>query len=134
MESTAATVSIGEFRFRGYHGCHSVCRLQVFDRGADYPYTVLVTELDSNAGTSVTNAAEIIAEAVWRLLERPTRNICYIEHYEDRMFIGTRPLFREEFDLVQFDRGESRDDCIFRRPHWRRISKQEAETLCGCYL
>lgn len=126
----AATINIGEFRFRGYHGYPSVCRLQVFDRGPDKPYTVLVTELDSNPGTSVTNAAEIIAGQVWRLLERPARNMVYVEHYEDRMFIGVRPLFREEFDLVQFDQA----GCTFRGPRWRRISKQEAEALCGILL
>ncbi len=130
MATIVEIVHIERFRYRGYHGCLSLCRLQIFDSGPDKPYTVLVTELDANPGTSITNAAEKIAEQVWRLLERPARNIVYIEHYDDRMFLGTRPLFREEFDLVMFDQ----EGCSFRRPRWRRISKQEAESLCGTRL
>jgi hypothetical protein len=124
------TIYDGEFRYRGYHGCPSVCHLLIIDRGPEKPYAVVATELDSNNGTSVTNAAEKIADAVWRFLERPALGLLWIERYRDRAFIAGRPQFKEQFDLVQFDQI----GCTFRRPRWRRISKQEAEALCGCRI
>ena len=124
------TLYDGHFRYTGYHGCPSVCHLRIFDRGQGEPYTVVATELDENHGTSVTNAAEKIAEAVWRFLERPAQGLSWIEHYRDRAFIGNRPQFKEQFDLVQFEQI----GCTFRRPRWRRISKEEAEALCGVRL
>ncbi len=113
-------------RYRGYHGCLSRCRIQVYDNGSERPYVVIATELEDNPGTSITNAAEIVAGEVWKLLEKPARTMVWIEHYPDRCFLGERPMLREQWDLVRF---EQVGNC-FLRPKWRRISKEEVERIC----
>ena len=57
-------------------------------------------------------------------------NASPLPDYKDRAFIAGRPQFKEQYDLVQFEQL----GCTFRRPRWRRISKEEAEALCGCRL
>jgi hypothetical protein len=128
--STNRVLYDDEFSYIGYHGCRSLGHLRLFDPGPDKPYTVIVTELDTNPGTSVTNAAEKLAASVWQFLERPARGMTWIEHYRDRAFIAKRPQFKEHFDLVSFNQVGS----TFRHPRWRRISKDEAQALCGTFL
>ncbi len=123
--------------FRGYHGCRSECRIRIFAPG--HPggaHVVVATELDTNPGTSVTNAAERLAWDVWCYLEKPEGGLVWFEHYPDRCFVGQgaarRPMLREQFDLVTFGReGGGVGGGRFRRPRWRRVPKQEAEALCG---
>lgn len=121
------------FPYRGYHGCFSQCRLRIFEpeteEERERPYVVIATELESNPGTSITNAAERIATAVWHLLERPVNGMVYVEHYEDRAFIGKRPMFKEEFDIVEF---QSDRWCGLKDPKWRPSSKEEVERMIGC--
>jgi hypothetical protein len=129
-------------RYRGYHGCRSECRVRLFapEAGVDAPGTphaVIATELETNPGTSVTNAAERLAWDVWCYLEKPEAGLTWIEHYPDRCFLGgqgasRRPMLRESFDLVSFDRqaGTGR----FLRPRWRRVSRFEVEALTGAPL
>jgi hypothetical protein len=118
------------FPYRGYHGCFSKCRLRIFEpEDNTRPYVVIATELESNPGTSITNAAERIATAVWHLLERPVNGMCWIEHYADRAFIGTRPMLKEEFDIVEFDSDRWQG---LKNPKWRPSSKEEVEAMIGC--
>lgn len=118
------------FEYRGFHNCPSVCRLRVYEEDGKAP-VALVTELEDNVGTSVTNMAEHLASAVWKMLERPALGLVWIEHYEDRAHIGGRPTLKEHFDHVTF---EPRSDAFgiltgFGEPHWQRISKTDVETL-----
>lgn len=125
------------FAYRGYHGCRSECRVRIFAPDAgDAPGTpclVIATELDTNPGTSVTNAAERLAWDVWCYLEKPEGGLAYVEHYPDRCFIGQgaarRPMLKESWDLVAFDRepGTGR----FQRPRWRRVPRCEIERMTG---
>lgn len=72
--------------FRGLHGSPSHCRLRIYegsgscepsDRNeaeggrSDSPPVAVVTECPDNPGTSVTNFAEGLAAAVWRMLGCP---------------------------------------------------------------
>lgn len=112
--------------YRGYYGCPSRCGVQVWEpTQPGEPYVAIYTELADNPGTSVTNAAETVATAIWHLLERPDAEIVFIEHYRDRAFIGGKPVFTEHFDRVTFEpvRGG------FARPRWRCVSKEEVEKL-----
>lgn len=112
--------------YRGYHGCPSKCGVQIYEpTQPGETYVAIYTELDDNPGTSVTNAAETIATGIWKLLERPTRGIVFIERYRDRALVGGRPMFKEHFDRVTFELIQGR----FARPRWRRVSKEEIERL-----
>jgi hypothetical protein len=128
-------------RFRGNHGWRSECRIRLFapEGGTDpegTPHVAVATELETNAGTNVTNAAERIAWDVWCYLEKPETGLTWIEHYPDRCFLGEgphrRPMLKENWSRAAFDReaGMGR----FLRPHWTRLTRQEAEALTGSPL
>ena len=120
------------FDYRGYHGCPSTCRLRIFEPDTEAekekPLVVIATELESNLGTSITNAAERIATAVWKLLERPENGMTWIQHYADRAFLGGRPQLKEEFDLVEFTLTPCQ---AFAHPKWRPTTKTDVETIIG---
>ncbi len=117
----------GILRYHGYHGCASLCRIRVYE-GEGKPPVVIATECESNPGTSVTNRIEVIATEMYRLLERPDNGITIIEHYEDRAFVGGRPLFKETFDLVMltWTRCQGAID-----PKWTSLTKAQAEEILG---
>lgn len=129
--SNASPLFDGTIPYPGYHGCPSKCRIRLF-RVYGAP-VIVCTELEENVGTSVTNTAEVIATLVWNVLGKP-ENLQWIEHYADRAFFGKKPTMREEFDLVVFERRDSGLLERFCHPRWRRISKEEAESLCGATL
>lgn len=118
-----------EFPYLGYHGCPSKCHIRIFEpEDKQKPYVVIATELEDNPGTSITNAAERIATAVWHLLERPVNGMLWVEHYRDRAFIGGRPQAKEEFDIVEF---QSDRWMGLKNPRWRPSCKEEVESLIG---
>lgn len=66
--------------YAGYRGCTSWCDVQVERAGEDV--LVVVSERDDNAGTSVTNCAEVIATAIAaRLQDVPVWRLRFVEHY-----------------------------------------------------
>lgn len=120
-ETAAPTLDM-RYSFRGLCGAPSCCRLRVFEpKGKP---VVVVTELDDNPGTSVTNFAEELATDVGELLEQPT-DMVWIEHYPER-----GPAYRrlpESFDRVTF----AWTGRHFAGPQWRRLSRAAVETLIG---
>lgn len=120
--------------YRGFHGCPSQCGVRIYEPTEQgETYVAIYTEIETNAGTSVTNAAETVARSIWQYLERPETPITFIEHYNDRAKVGGRFLFKEHFDLVTFQTVPGG----FTRPTWRRIPKEEVERLtktCGHVL
>ena len=105
------------------------CRLRVWQEPEQVP-VVLFTELDDNAGTSITNMIEHIAWEAFKLLERPTSGIQVIEHYRDRGMVRGKAIYKEEFDMVTFTQiANGFDD-----PCWRRICKEEVERIIGNIL
>jgi hypothetical protein len=126
-----------DFRYRGYHGCPSRCRLRVFEPNPDNaeetntPTVVVFTELANNPGTSITNRIEHLATEVFKLLEKPPSGITVIEHYEDRAFIGNQPLFKEEFDVVTLTWISCLHCEGFIDPRWNPIAKAEVEEIIG---
>ncbi|MDP9486359.1 MAG: hypothetical protein M3Q49_11370, partial [Actinomycetota bacterium] len=94
------------FPFRGANGGRSKCRIRVYEpedpeRDA---HVVVVSELPSNQGTSITNAAETIAVEVAHAYRLPTP-LVYIEHYPPEATDGRA----ETFDLVVFGHWEARE-------------------------
>src|SRR6266567_3180108 len=69
------------YPFLGFWDYPSTCRIRVFKE--DDRRVVIATELPDNPGTSITNAAEMIATELWRRVGR----LCeytWIEHYPER--------------------------------------------------
>jgi hypothetical protein len=103
------------FHYKGFHGCDSKCGLEI--KRHDEKITVVLTELDDNPGTSVTNMIEHLATMVYHQFLKgiPVENITWIEHYP-------KTSFGETFDRVFLHwNGE-----IFSNPKWERI-KEECE-------
>lgn len=99
--------------FGGYHNFHSECGIKIWTHGAGvgHPlrYIVMMTELLDNPGTSVTNAAEIIAQVVMdRFLFHCDPNaVTWIEHYPPRGDSYTLRI-QESFDRVNLTHNGSR--------------------------
>lgn len=134
----AEAVYDGLWHYKGYHGVKSVCYLRLYqpkESGEQPPETrpaiAIFTELDSNAGTSVTNRIEVLATSAWEFLQKPDVAPVVIEHYPNRGVHNphtNRWQFPEQFDLVEFDR---KPDGCFVRPRWRRIPRVTVEELTG---
>ena len=91
----------------------------------------IFTELESNAGTSVTNRIEVLATLAWEFLQKPEAAPIVVEHYPNRGVHNThtdRWQFPESFDIVEFDR---KPDGSFEKPRWRRIARAEVEKFIG---
>ncbi len=106
--------------FRGLHGCPSVCRIRVY-RGSAKVTIIIATELEEeNRGTSITNAAEVLATELEQChCPDPGERLLWVEHYPPRASTGPRPACRAHFALVTFTRA---DDGTLHSPHWRALS------------
>jgi hypothetical protein len=88
---------------------------------------VLVTELEDNPGTSITNMAEGLATEVVRAFGLSLDALVWIEHYPDRLILGGRPRRPATFDQVTFTRTAQG----LRQPQWHRLSQAEVEAVLG---
>ena len=120
--------------YPGYHGCLSWCRVRVYgpdperSQDAGNPPVVVATERGDNPGTSITNRIEVIATVLYCLLGCPEEGVKVIEHYEDRAFIGGRPLQRARCDRVEMPWNGRHG---FRSPKWFPLTEKAVETLLG---
>jgi hypothetical protein len=120
----------GTFYFAGFHGSKAHCWLRIFDGDPDRPTVVIATELRTNTGTSITNAAETLAAAVCRRHRIDPDSLLWVEHY------GPSPALRlpERYSLVSFDRnGRERPEGLG-QPRWSPTSKERVEALVGSKL
>lgn len=72
---------------------------------------VVCTELEEHRGTSITNVPEVIATLLWNVLGKP-ESFARIEYYPDRAFFGTKPMIRQQYDLVTLPLPESARDTV----------------------
>ncbi len=127
------------FPFLGPRGARSSCRVRVYE--PDEPerdaHVVVASEMASNTGTSITNAAEVVAAGVAHAYRLPTP-LVYIEHYPPAATDGRA----ETFDLVVFAHWDTREIArvpghLVREigsPEWRRIDRRSVEILVGQQL
>ena len=104
--------------FRGPSGARSACRVRLYmpdkeDEALGDAPVVIVSELASIPGTSVTNAMEQIAAEVMDALT-PTSVSIFVEHYPTEATGGSE----ETLDLVVFAHDEVRD--VMRGGTWRK--------------
>ncbi len=99
---------------------------------------VVMTEAADNPGTSVTNAAEIIATMFCERYGLNPRQVIFIEHYPDsrtQARDGSRRrdmMFEEHFDRVTFAAisREGVNWCLA-LPQWKRMAREQVERLTG---
>ena len=112
-------MKLNDFIFRYWTGALTcaggICRVRTFLGGQNQCYVVL-TELDENPSTSVTNALESIVEQLQTQQKIPL--LCQIlEHYP-------RTIFASEFDLVSFSPEGV--------PSWKTVSSKAVLQMLGC--
>ncbi len=120
-----AKVRIDRFDFRGFRGYVSCCGLHV-EQLDDGRTLVICTERPDNPGTSVTNAAEIIASRVASQLALDPAKLIWIEHYPPSKLHGES----EDFDLVTF--GSIVHDgihTVFDDPCWRPVNSEDWQSI-----
>lgn len=106
------------FRFRCYGMLSEggICRVRLFVNPQAEVYAVL-TELDENPSTSVTNAVELICGQLLAAKKMPEQ-AKIIEHYPPAKF------FPQTFDLVTLHGSL--------RPEWKPVSRKTVETWLDC--
>ncbi|MBE9224063.1 hypothetical protein IQ264_01055 [Phormidium sp. LEGE 05292] len=127
--------------YPGYYNCESHCRVRIYFLPEQT--IVIVSESETNEGTSVTNMAEGIATLVAYQYELDVKKTIWIEHYPEQNN-GRSSLFVESFSLVEFDWG-----CHYpfpnqraiqpiklkaSNPQWKHIGKTEVQQLLGIPL
>lgn len=113
------------FGYPGYFGHQSFCRLRVYWVSKDRPWYVVVTELQDNPGTSVTNRAEVIRDLASSELAIPRDSMVWIEHYH---YPNAKPEDRNRFSTVTFDVDDlGRSRC----PRWQHLEASTLERWIG---
>lgn len=110
-------LDIPAFKYAGFHGTPSRCRLRVY-RGRDGGAVILATWDAHSDGTSITNAAELVATGAARHLGLEA--FTWVEHYafgEESHRAGPS----DSFDLVTFQGNKSEG---FRDPSWRHLGRE----------
>lgn len=118
----------GKYRFLGLHNFVSLCELKVYVHDDRREAVVIFCEIPSNPGTSVTNAAEILANVVYEKVLGPNINplhVCWVEHYPEH----------DTFDLIRFNKitlpSQAHLKTRYSMPEWKRGSRGEIEQLIG---
>jgi hypothetical protein len=98
-----------KFYFKGFHDCRSFCHVEVWEKGDNQ--LVLVTEIASNTGTSVTNAIELILDqlAEEKIIDK-NKAIDVFDKNEDSDAIDYVEIFY--------------DNDGFSEPHWYPSNKE----------
>jgi hypothetical protein len=94
-------LSFGRFEYRGFHGFPSLCELELIPL-ADGRLVAIATERSDNPGTSVTNAAELLASQVCDQFRIDPDPLVWIEHYG----YGTSLFPERGYDRVTFARTD----------------------------
>lgn len=95
----------------------TTCRLRLYEREGTRP-VVIVSELASNLGPSITNSAARVWRAIAQRLD--TTQFTLIEHSGPESF--ERFCEPDHFDVVTLDDG---------KPTWRRIAHANVRELIG---
>lgn len=108
------------FEFKGFFDCYSKCgyRLEQTDKWI----VIIVSELEDNPGTSITNAVEILFPQVCEHFGLYPGRVVWIEHYPESS------LAAGNWDIVTMDFDDNKP--IILSPKWERISKDQVKQIC----
>lgn len=100
------------------------CRVRIYKRN-NGAHTVLLTELDTNPGESITSACARIATNLASVRGLNPKTTRWIQHNApDDLPDDALPIFEE----VQFTWDGNHTACD---PQWQRLGDEQAETLTG---
>jgi hypothetical protein len=124
----------GDFNYEGYFKSTAVCDLKAYSGNGKYVF--IATEIKRNVGTSITNAIEMVAEAVEKKfgikrLFGPDSdgNSVLIEHYGD-MSYETGRGGQEDYSIMALQ-VVPKSFHYYSNPDWWRVDKSEIERLVG---
>jgi hypothetical protein len=100
------------------------CRVRIYKR-KNGTHTVLLTELETNTGESVSSSCEHIASNLVAVKSLNSKTTHWIQHESPQSGLP------QIFDEIQFT--WSRDNTAS-DPEWQRLSHEQAETLTGASL
>ena len=145
------------YHFPGLHGCPSRCLVRVYEESGRVAVAICDEGDDvAEKGTSVTNYAEVLYQALAAKHGRHARLFTLFEHYplRGRYFAADRPgsagvyQFPEQFALVRVPiveeyerqmarwlrREGPRPQPLVQRPKasWQYLSREQVEVICGC--
>jgi hypothetical protein len=107
--------------FRGLHGVQGKCRLRIWS--TPMPPVVVVSDI-GGSGTSITNAAEVLASAIAQRHGLP--EFTFIENYPR----DSAAELGGDFERVEFSSRQGHFGGIeFFNPTWHRISVQDLYRL-----
>ena len=112
------------YEYAGLHSCESRCGLTIHRR-SDGLVVVVARELEDNPGTSVTNAAEVIATQVCRENAISPHRLVWVEHYAKRGS-ALNPM-EPTWDRVTFDFDW--EQAAFRWPVWSPLTGRAVAEL-----
>jgi hypothetical protein len=110
------------FQFQGLNQCDSVCGIEVYDKG-QYAAVVVVSELDENPGTSVTNAWPFLADEISKDYNLGGQNIVWIEYYPANKIRG------EVWDRVHLELANGEFQMSQNRHPWQSLTKEQVQEL-----
>lgn len=119
-------LDIPEFTFRDPNRRIARCRLRVYTEEGKQPI-VVASELASNPGMSITNAAGVLAWAVYTMLERPELGMYWIEHYGPFSYGDGIYCEPENWAHVSFTRGPM----AFHNPVWYPLTREAVELMAA---
>lgn len=112
------------FDFEGLWGMPSKCGLKIIEK--DDQKVVIVTELyQNNPGTSVTQAAALLAKQICTRCSILPQQLTYIEHNPGMN--SKLSFYDEDFFLVEFDITDNN----FSLPKWHRLTVEQIKDFVG---
>lgn len=101
------------YNYLGYWECKSKCDIEIHGN------VVIATEINENRGTSITNAAEVLANKVCEEYSIDKANLMWIEHYK------RDESYNDDYSLVNF--------VIYNNelisPAWKYLTKEQVEDI-----
>ncbi len=107
------------FGYLDHNGKAACCWIEAIAL-KDRRVAVFATERADNPGMSITNAIELLAAAVCKLLHISPSDLVLIEHYDPRSYHDMERA--ETFDLITFESTGPDGNAAFASPSWRRMT------------
>jgi len=113
-----------QYHFKGKWDVSSICGIKVVEKTTQT--IVIATNLyETNPGTSISRWSAQLATSVCKDFNIDQGKLVFIERNPDRK--SKLDFYQETFDIVEF----IRENDHFTEPVWKRISREEVDSLVG---
>jgi len=111
------------FEYKGNGDCESKCRVRTICDPDSDELIVLITELEDNPGTSITNMIEEVVKGIVIKLGHECYDAVWIEHYPPCVGVNAY----DTFDYVGLDYSGN----FLTNPKWERVETQLANDIAN---